>query len=580
MKKTILYVGLITLVAVGISIPSGASVLTTKHNLSVSGPGAIKSTTEERVCVFCHIPHGASTEVSFLWNRALSVESYTPYTSSTLFATVGQPTGASKLCLSCHDGTIALGALISEPVEIPFEGGIRFIPEGPTKLGTDLSDDHPVSFVYDNTLAVEDGELADPAGLSGPVRLEGGGELQCTSCHDPHEDSYGKFLVVDNIRSGLCTTCHEKTGWTASSHATSVATWNGTGTDPWPDTSWTKVEDNACISCHKPHTAPKPERLLRYPIDEDNCLVCHTGNVASKNIGGELTKFYGHKVQNFNGIHDAAEDYTLSVANHIECQDCHNPHQASGSASPGAPSVSGPIRGVSGISAIGQGIVNSLNQYEICFKCHGDITNNVVTTFPTTRQIDQLDTLKEFDPANPSFHPVEQRGVNNNVPSLLSPYTPQSIIFCTDCHGNNDAAGPAGPHGSTNKHILVANYTTTDFTKESSFEYALCYKCHSRTSILNDDSFKEHKKHIDGEDAPCNACHDPHGISHTQATMSNGMPNNTHLINFDISIVQPYNGQRMFEDWSDPSHTFSGRCFLRCHGEDHKPEAYGGAPNN
>jgi len=474
-----------------------------------------------------------------------------------------------------------MGALLSEAVEVPFAGGVRFIPEGPTKLGTDLSDDHPVSFTYDTTLASQNGELVDPGSLPSTVKVDGSSQLQCTSCHDPHEDTYGKFLVADNKFSGLCTSCHDKTGWSFSSHATSTATWSGTGTDPWPDTTWTTVEENACLSCHKPHTAPKPERILRYSIDEDNCLVCHTGNVASKDIGAELTKTYGHKVQNYNGIHDPAEDFSSTVTKHVECQDCHNPHQANGSASAGAPAVSGPNKGVSGINSSGFGVESALNQYEICFKCHGDVKNNVVTIFPTTRQIDQLNTILEFDSANPSFHPVEQRGVNNDVPSLLPPYTTSSVIFCTDCHGNNSSTGPKGPHGSTNNHILVAKYVTKDFTTESSSNYALCYRCHSRSSILNDDSFKEHKKHIQGKKAPCNACHDPHGVSHTQATMSNGKPNNAHLINFDITIVQPNSsGLRMFEDWSDPSHTFSGRCFLKCHGEDHKPEAYGGAPGN
>src|ERR1041385_334859 len=90
------------------------TVLNSKHNLSVTGPGTVKATTETEVCIFCHTPHRATGEQP-LWNHAGSAATYTPYSSSTLKAAVGQPTGASKLCLSCHDGTVALGLVNSRP---------------------------------------------------------------------------------------------------------------------------------------------------------------------------------------------------------------------------------------------------------------------------------------------------------------------------------------------------------------------------------------------------------------------------------------------------------------------------------
>ena len=192
---------------------ANAEIATTKHNLSISGPGPIKSLTEQEICIYCHAPHRARTTSGVLWNREDSTATYTQYQNSSLHAIVGQPTGASKLCLSCHDGTIALGKLVSRQTEIPFAGGIRFLPEGDTKLGTDLSDDHPVSFVYDESLASENGELVSPSTLTNTVKLDQSGELQCTACHDPHEDSFGDFLVRPNNFSELCMTCHTRTDW-------------------------------------------------------------------------------------------------------------------------------------------------------------------------------------------------------------------------------------------------------------------------------------------------------------------------------------------------------------------------------
>ena len=140
-------------------------------------------------------------------------------------------------------------------------------------------------------------------------------------------------------------------------------------------------------------------------------------------------------------------------------------------------------------------------------------------------------------------------------------------MTCTDCHNSSQArsaggSGPEGPHGSAFEPILVRNYQTIDNTPESAANYALCYECHSRGSILGDESFAEHDKHIRGEDTPCNVCHDPHGISSTQGNVTN----NSHLINFDTSIVSPRgNGDLRFEDQGQ----FAGTCYLVCHGEDH-----------
>jgi len=145
--------------------------------------------------------------------------------------------------------------------------------------------------------------------------------------------------------------------------------------------------------------------------------------------------------------------------------------------------------------------------------------------------------------------------------------TTQSIIGCVGCHNSNTAAsagggGPEGPHGSSFDPILVRNYITIDNTPESASNYALCYDCHSRNSILNDESFKLHDKHVRDEETPCNACHDPHGISATQGNSTN----NSHLINFDSSIVfTNANGLRRFVDTGQNS----GSCDLLCHDKDH-----------
>src|SRR4051812_13382333 len=147
------------------------TVLASKHDLSVAGPGSIKASAEAEVCTFCHTPHRGTGELP-LWNHGLSTATYTPYNSSTTRATIGQPTGASKLCLSCHDGTVALGMIPPRSKPFKMRNDAPPIPAGKSNLGTDLSDDHPISFTYDNALVAADGQLKDPATLNNKVRLD------------------------------------------------------------------------------------------------------------------------------------------------------------------------------------------------------------------------------------------------------------------------------------------------------------------------------------------------------------------------------------------------------------------------
>src|SRR5436853_7285996 len=188
------------------------SVISSKNNLSVSGPGGIRATMESEICIFCHTPHRA-TAAQPLWNHTLSEATYTPYNSSTIKAAVGQPTGASKLCLSCHDGTVALGMVNSRSTPIQMRNGVATLPAGSARIGTDLSDDHPVSFTYDSALVTANGQLRDPSSLNQKVRLDHNNQMQCTSCHDPHNNEFGKFLVKNNYASGLCVECHTMNSW-------------------------------------------------------------------------------------------------------------------------------------------------------------------------------------------------------------------------------------------------------------------------------------------------------------------------------------------------------------------------------
>lgn len=195
------------------------------HDFSSGGTGGIwGSPSEDRICIFCHVPHSAPTAIP-LWNRDVPTQTFAVYGSATLDGHVEQPTRSSRLCLSCHDGTMALDAYGGGPVTPQMMSlGDVYYPgspygEGGPNIGGNytgnsgvsaLDDDHPVSLVYDTALAVTDGGLRDPSDLPGTLPLFAN-RIECATCHDVHNTlETDGLLRIDNQGSALCLTCHVK----------------------------------------------------------------------------------------------------------------------------------------------------------------------------------------------------------------------------------------------------------------------------------------------------------------------------------------------------------------------------------
>jgi len=234
------HIFLITRNAVGLLMMGGiilcpvtmnAGVQYTHHDFS----GATTWNPNEELCVVCHTPHHANTTVSPspLWNHQVTTAIYTLYSSPTLDAVPTQPTSISKLCLSCHDGTVATDSFGGKTGNT-FVPPQHYSPIG--SIANPLKAHHPVAILYDSALATKDPKLYNPditlSGLGGTIShdLLNGGVLECSSCHDVHvarkleTDGCGschatfshldhldtKSLVKSNAASALCFTCHKK----------------------------------------------------------------------------------------------------------------------------------------------------------------------------------------------------------------------------------------------------------------------------------------------------------------------------------------------------------------------------------
>jgi len=235
--KKLLSIVFVAVMAVGLTatlsfaLGSGAGIVNSPHDLSAQA----WNTTGE-ICRVCHVPHDHTRntgDVGLLWNHTLSSSTYLMYAEDTHTnfidgAADPEPTGISKLCLGCHDGTVAIDDFGELPTTTSLIGTYDPDYQIPAiaDVGTDknLSNTHPISIFYDN--------LSDP-GLNPPTNVMGtlsggqtytiddvldGGKVQCSSCHDVHDEEAvpGTHLlrvpntIATGVASGLCLTCHNK----------------------------------------------------------------------------------------------------------------------------------------------------------------------------------------------------------------------------------------------------------------------------------------------------------------------------------------------------------------------------------
>lgn len=483
-----------------------SDVAATRHNLSSSSTGTVSTTDSDQICVFCHTPHGASNITGApLWNRQLSdTATYTLYTSDSLDATLEQPGGSSKLCLSCHDGAMAIGKVnvlnAATDVTLTMTGTDPdgSMPAGSgaqtgftRDLGVDLSNDHPISFTYDDSLALTDGELHAPSssphianripGTAPPAIPLENDQLQCISCHDPHiKDSLGsdiKFLRMNRFQEVasptdgtfnsdqdiICLGCHDKAGWSQSAHANShidVAneTYTATAAAQRDFSPGIAVWQAACLNCHDSHTVQGARRLLREGTDststpksggnpalEETCYQCHDVLGGINNILGAGN----------NKAPDIKSDFT-TTAYHMPIADSE---QAAGSE---VHSISDNNFTESPV-LLGKGEPG--NRHAECTDCHNPhrvIKNRLFNANPAVP-----DAAATHD-----HNPVA--GSHTNIASgSLAGSTGVEPIYGSSAWnalpiGYEVKSGYAGPGAGT---VVGSSYVTR--------EYQICLKCHS-----------------------------------------------------------------------------------------------------
>jgi hypothetical protein len=205
-----------------------AGVVASKHNMNLYLE-TVKD-GEGRVCAFCHTPHHAVTSADAdytpLWSHDIitTAATYVPYFSATLTGAITAPlTGPSILCMSCHDGAIAVDQHYGSVTAVGSTAKLTDDIFNGTAIGKgqDVSNDHPVGFMYSDAKTADSG-IKDASGVFlGTTRTIAsqltGGLMTCATCHDVHnkdnaaqKGASNYFLMASQDGSALCLSCHDK----------------------------------------------------------------------------------------------------------------------------------------------------------------------------------------------------------------------------------------------------------------------------------------------------------------------------------------------------------------------------------
>ncbi|HET6720902.1 MAG TPA: cytochrome c3 family protein, partial [Rhodocyclaceae bacterium] len=542
-----------------------ADVRNTRHNLGSFGPGAVKTTATGDVCVFCHTPHGSiALAAAPLWNRTSSpATSYTAYSSLTLDGTaLASPGASSKLCLSCHDGTLAPGSGISNTpgsgtkgtsASMTMTGGTACSAPGNTadtncipagtdgqtrRLGTDLSNDHPIALAFTSSVATADTELRTPPYTNGTTLVVGLRQssnkpklplmgtsttdqaVECNSCHDPHlkypdaniagtQRDPGKFLRLPRFQKTaaptsthslandqVCVSCHLKAGWVDSAHATSITAdeaytdTTGGGADAREFPRTTKVWEAGCLNCHDTHTNTGARRLLRNGVSagasaiENTCFQCH--NTATASVLGAAAGATGLNTPSTTltvQVPDIASDFVRSIRMPLTGTEVHEIRNSDFEecrhllgASSTAPGTGNNL----GTKCNG-GVGNNTNRHVECTDCHNPhrVRRGAYFYTASSNTASDLGRYRTHTVGNESASSI---ALNGNVISgvLRGSWGVEPVYPTIDATTTWPTLPPSTAVSWNVKRGDPG--TATSVLKTESYltrEYQLCFKCHS-----------------------------------------------------------------------------------------------------
>lgn len=219
MKKVFVFAVILFLAFGGVAMAQ--KLTNSKHDLSSTSSASIKGDATE-ICVYCHTPHHQGTvgTGSPLWNHTLTTTDLTWSQSTTVRGTSLPATittvalEGARACLSCHDGTIALGSVLEGgPFTVSGTGTTSGKLSSAAKIDTTkMETNHPVGVPKPSGKTGFSDFVASDGNTGVWYRKSSTGAteyVQCQSCHNPHLTTNTPFLRISNSGSAICKSCHD-----------------------------------------------------------------------------------------------------------------------------------------------------------------------------------------------------------------------------------------------------------------------------------------------------------------------------------------------------------------------------------
>lgn len=217
--KFLLHAAVIVIGILSVPAAFAAGLYGSKHDMTAIPTQVGATPGSSSICVYCHTPHTLLVDdIAPVWNKPPVSSYYVPYSSSTIDGSVSPTMGATtSLCLGCHDGSIAVNVMVNPPLSGGYVTGFSAAPPGwnltekgymtgSPRMDHDFSNDHPVSVSY----PASDQGLVHPPPVTFPLYGVLSNKVECTTCHNVHDNLYQPFLRASNDGSTLCRACHNR----------------------------------------------------------------------------------------------------------------------------------------------------------------------------------------------------------------------------------------------------------------------------------------------------------------------------------------------------------------------------------
>ncbi|MCL4079188.1 Ig-like domain-containing protein [Coriobacteriia bacterium Es71-Z0120] len=447
------------------------------------GTGTYPNSTTALACVSCHTDHNY-----FNANKGSNLRTSISNTSgasntNTDFIAGGSP--SYGICLSCHSSALTKNTT------------------GQKTTGASSQTPAISGAAYD--VSAHDYEVTSSFGTS-TFRAN------CVKCHDDEQDS---------LKSYQTSTYKFGTHYSAENRIAKALGVALAGTS-------TSSEENLCFTCHTGGTAG------------NDAYGAKAMDAQSRSIQSEFAETYKHNVAGYSGVHRSDESVsaptqvtpssttgwwgTSNANRHVECEDCHNPHEAqpgtyyfptdntqnNRATGANAVPISAANKGVWGVNITGatngnwagdgtfgsptqpsyDKVTTAAYEWQMCLKCHsiyawGQQTRPQVMSLKNANG-PMTDVGLDFSPKQYAIHPLFAQGKNQppantygtwnsstkrrNIGgtstgwglsnTFVDGWLATSRVTCSDCHGNDTWTNMASGPHGSGYRWILRGYNT------------------------------------------------------------------------------------------------------------------------